>query len=43
LLVAGESSTIGALSGEVLLMKENDVSHVDDELMDLVLRWRVRA
>ena len=38
LLVSGESSTIGALNGEVLLMKEKDVWHVDDELMDLVLR-----
>jgi len=38
LLVTGESSTIGALSGEVLLMKEKEVWHVDDELTDLVLR-----
>jgi hypothetical protein len=38
LLVTGESSTIGGLSGEVLLMKEKDAWRVDDELMDLVLR-----
>jgi len=38
LLVTGESSTIGKLEGEVLLMKESDVWHVDDELMELVLR-----
>jgi len=37
LLVTGESS-IGRLAGEVLLMKENDVWHVDDELMDLDVR-----
>jgi hypothetical protein len=37
LLVAGES-TAGKLTGEVLLMKEQGVWHVDDELMELDLR-----
>lgn len=36
LLVAGES-TAGKLTGEVLLMKEQGVWHVDDELMELEL------
>jgi hypothetical protein len=37
LLVTGESS-IGRLTGEALLMKEKDVWHVDDELMELDVR-----
>ena len=37
LLVAGES-TAGKLTGEVLLMREQGVWHVDDELMELDLR-----
>jgi hypothetical protein len=37
LLVTGES-TVGRLTGEVLLMKEKDVWHVDDELMELDAR-----
>jgi hypothetical protein len=37
LLLEGESS-VGALAGEALLMKENGAWHVDDELMDLVVR-----
>ena len=37
LLVTGDS-TVGALDGEVLLMKESDIWHVDDELLDLVVR-----
>ena len=37
LLVTGESS-IGRLTGEALLMKEKDLWHVDDELMELDAR-----
>src|SRR5215470_16850358 len=37
LLVTGDSAA-GALTGEVLLMKENGAWHVDDELMDIVAR-----
>jgi hypothetical protein len=37
LLVAGESVS-GKLVGEVLLMRENNAWHVDDELMELDLR-----
>ena len=37
LLVAGDSAA-GKLVGEVLLMKEGDAWHVDDELMELDLR-----
>ena len=37
LLVSGDS-LVGNLSGEVLLKKEKDAWHVDDELMDLAAR-----
>ena len=37
LLVTGDS-VAGKLAGEVLLMKEKDAWHVDDELMDLAVR-----
>jgi hypothetical protein len=37
LLVTGEAAA-GALTGEVLLMQENGAWHVDDELMDVVVR-----
>jgi hypothetical protein len=37
LLVTGDSAA-GALTGEVLLTKENGAWHVDDELMDIVVR-----